>query len=199
MILRRLSTGDVAQLDVADGADGATKLVVETARAGTRVRVGGSSHGEPVETEPEVEPKAEPKAEPKKRAPAADPKKRASASESKSKARSAPAKKRGKPSVQDDVELDPSATEPTGASPESDPQPAEETAAPAQDGLPPELVGAKQLRHIVSYFYDNGIATTVDAIVERCAEHQADVPVLARIKNLEDRVRRACSVLDIQG
>lgn len=61
----------------------------------------------------------------------------------------------------------------------------------------PELLGAKRLGDVISYFMDHGITDT-EALVEKCAAVANEVPVLRRMANLPDRVRRTCQNLALE-
>lgn len=185
---------------MAAAAKAASDRAEAPAASSERVKVGGADHGKPAAAKaaPKAPEKDEPEAEAK--APA-----------------KAPAKKRGssKPAnVRDDMNVaaDPEATEapPVEAAAEKPaakgakgaqdaPKAKPKAEAPADDGeLPEELSGAKKLRDVVSYFYDSGI-TDPEEIVARCVAVKDGVKVLARIKNVEDRVRRALDVLGLAG
>jgi hypothetical protein len=62
--------------------------------------------------------------------------------------------------------------------------------------LPAELTGAVKLRQILSYLLDNGFKTE-QQIVEECTRIRYDVPVLNRIGNLQERITRTLSVMDM--
>jgi len=225
LLLREVGRGkEVVAEGIGDGQD---EIVVAAAAnaGGERVRVGGPRHGEPTRVvgKPAAEsapPRATSTVEPAvSRAlekPAASPEPAACPESEPEKPKAedvkGPAKKRGakKGNVQDDLDLatDPEATEEPPAE-----EPPAEAALPPQDapkpspkaggsvggnGLPEELTDAKKLRDVVSYFFDQGI-TDPDQIVARCVEVAPKVKVLARIKNVEDRVRRALEVLGMAG
>jgi hypothetical protein len=99
------------------------------------------------------------------------------------------------------------------APPESEPEPipaAKPASAPATalepepkatapaggNGVPEEVLAAKKLRDVVSYWYDSGV-TDADEIVARCVAVKDKVEVLRRMRNVEDRVRRAIDVLGL--
>lgn len=219
LLLREVGRGKGV---VAEGVgDGQDEIIVAAAAnaGGERVRVGGPRHGEPTRVvgKPAAEPAStkatstvEPAVSRALEKPAASPE--PEPEKPKAEAAKGPAKKRGvkKGNVQDDLDLatDPEATE----EPPAEETPAE-AAPPPQDaqqpspkaggsvggnGLPEELTDAKKLRDVVSYFFDQGI-TDPDQIVARCVEVAPKVKVLARIKNVEDRVRRALEVLGMAG
>lgn len=88
--------------------------------------------------------------------------------------------------VQDDIEAKDEAP--------AEPEP---TAAPSGgNGISQELLGAKKLRDIVSILYDEGFKTP-DAMVARCQEIAPKLPVIKRIKNLDERITRAMEVMDM--
>lgn len=80
------------------------------------------------------------------------------------------------------------------------PEPAAPPPAPAaatgNGGMEPELLDAKKIRDVVNYWWEKGI-TKPDDIVARCLAVKDDVKVLARIRNVEERVRRAITVMGL--
>lgn len=60
------------------------------------------------------------------------------------------------------------------------------------------LRDAKNLRNILVYFETRGVKG-VDALVAACAAVQHEVPLLHRITNLEERVRRTYERMEIEG
>lgn len=223
-----IGTGQDEVVVAAAAKAAADRAGAPAASSSERVKVGGPDHGKPASSsdakaagrteakpadppaEKPADPPAETKAPAKPAAPAPAP------AETK-----APAKKRGSSkapakgaNVRDDMSVaaDPEATEapPVETAPEKTaakapetPQDAPKAAPPTEgssggNGLPEELVGAKKLRDVVSYFFDSGI-TDPEEIVARCVEVKDGVKVLARIKNVEDRVRRALDVLGLAG
>jgi outer membrane biosynthesis protein TonB len=154
---------------------------------------------EPAKTETKAKPvrKSEPKKEPAKKRSA--PKKAAEepeppaaeepAPEPEAKAEAKPARKPVKSAtVQDDIEAKEEAPE------EPEPSPKAETSS--GNGISQELLGAKKLRDIVSILYDEGFKTPED-MVARCQEIAPKLPVIKRIKNLDERITRAMEVMDM--
>jgi hypothetical protein len=78
------------------------------------------------------------------------------------------------------------------------PAPAVPVAAPSTGGVPRELTEAKKIRDVVAYFYDSGIRDP-EEIVRRCLEVKDDIQVLARIRNADERVRRAITVMGLDA
>lgn len=58
---------------------------------------------------------------------------------------------------------------------------------------PSKLSGFTSLGEVVVFLYEQG-ATSVDALAAQCAALKSDVPLLGRIQNLDERVRRAYEV-----
>jgi len=64
--------------------------------------------------------------------------------------------------------------------------------------LPDEVVAAVRLRQVLSYMLDNGFSSE-ETIVAECLRIKEGVPVLRTIVNLEERVQRTLSVMDVKG
>lgn len=97
-----------------------------------------------------------------------------------------------------------SAVAPIKAVPEPTPAPEDEDEfaplAASDDAaglLPEELRKTDKLRDVLTWAFENGARTTAD-IVAKCKEVTPHIPLLARVSNLEDRVKRAVIVLGLQ-
>lgn len=82
---------------------------------------------------------------------------------------------------------------------ETKPAPAEK-AAPVdvggQPGLPDHIRGTNSMRDLLTYLVEHG-ADSADAVVASCVALKKEVPILTKVPNVEDRVRRALEVLDL--
>jgi outer membrane biosynthesis protein TonB len=101
--------------------------------------------------------------------------------------------------VQDDIEGDetPEPVEATTTESASDDVPDNGAGGNGAE-VSSELLGAKKLRDIVSILYDEGFKTQ-EAMVEKCVAVAPKLPVLKRVKNLEERVTRAMDVMGMLG
>ena len=64
-------------------------------------------------------------------------------------------------------------------------------------GLPEELVSAVRLRSVLGYLLDNGFDADVMSLTMECERIKKQVPVLSRITNLQERISRTISVMDV--
>lgn len=69
-------------------------------------------------------------------------------------------------------------------------------AAPSADGLPAEVVNATRVGDVVKWVTTNWPGATDEAVVEKVQELAARVPLLARVTNLAERVRRQLAVIE---
>lgn len=82
--------------------------------------------------------------------------------------------------------------EPAPAAPEPE---APRAAPPADGAVPSELLSARKLRDVLAYFIEQG-TTDEDGLVSECERMKGQVPVLGRIANLNERVKRTLEVMD---
>ncbi len=66
-----------------------------------------------------------------------------------------------------------------------------------EGSLPEEVVTAVRVRQVLNYLMDKGFKDEA-AIVAWCADNKDDVPVLSRIANLDERIKRTLSVMQIE-
>lgn len=64
--------------------------------------------------------------------------------------------------------------------------------------VPPELASAKRLKDVLVYFEGQGVKGA-DALVEACEMVKSNVPVLSRIANLSERVRRTYEIMESEA
>lgn len=196
-----------------------TGLTAETTPAGEQELV--ATAFETTEAAQPAAPAPEPQPAPKAKAPAPQPAPPAEAAPpakeepkpAKAEKAAAPTEKRPakrKPRKQrklaDDIASTPEpAAEPAPApEPAPTPAPVEKSADPApapsngagSNGISEDLRQAKKMRDVISIIFDEG-GKDVDSILSRCREIQPHIPVLARVRNLDDRVRRAIEVMGI--
>ncbi len=71
------------------------------------------------------------------------------------------------------------------------PEPAAEGNAPE---LPDNIKNTNSMRDLLTYLSEHGV-DSVDAMVAACVVLKKDVPILSKVPNVEERVRRALDVL----
>lgn len=64
-----------------------------------------------------------------------------------------------------------------------------------EGGVPEKIMTATRLRAVLGYMLDHGFETEED-IIQECKRIQFEVPVMARVVNLEERIRRTLQVMD---
>lgn len=107
-------------------------------------------------------------------------------------AKVAPAAPAAPEPVEAEVEV-PSEEDPFAA----DTAPVGEASTHAEPGEIPEAVlKTDKLRDVLLWAYDSG-ATSTEAIIQKCKELTPKIPLLGRVSNLEDRVKRAVTVLGL--
>lgn len=60
------------------------------------------------------------------------------------------------------------------------------------------LMKANKLRDVLIYLLEHGNCQTADSLVSACKDLKDSVPVLQRVADLDDRVRRAAEVLGVK-
>lgn len=73
----------------------------------------------------------------------------------------------------------------------------EESAPLDSAELPEELTSAVRLRSVLGYLLDNGFDADVMSLTMECERIKKQVPVLSRITNLQERISRTISVMDV--
>lgn len=68
-----------------------------------------------------------------------------------------------------------------------------------EKGLPPEIVGAKQIRDVVRYLRDVAGLKDVEKLVKQCEKLKDRVPLLAKVTNLDNRVRSTVARLEAEA
>ena len=68
--------------------------------------------------------------------------------------------------------------------------------APSADGLPVEVANATRVGDVVKWVTTNWPGATDEAVVEKVQELAARVPLLARVVNLAERVKRQLAVIE---
>lgn len=86
-----------------------------------------------------------------------------------------PEKPKAKPTTK---KAEPKSEEPAGDAPE----------------LPDNIKNTNSMRDLLTYLSEHGV-DSVDAMVAACTVLKKDVPILSKVPNVEDRVRRALDVL----
>lgn len=124
----------------------------------------------------------------------------------------APAKKAQKPSPAPEPEPKPEPQKPVPApTPASEPEPAQDEdeerkaiqeeppARPVRsgNGLPQEVAKATKLRDIVRYLQSAG--KTNDEVVAQIVEWKDSLPMLGKVANIEERVRRTIEMVELIG
>lgn len=114
----------------------------------------------------------------------------------------APAKPKAAPPPPPPADDDDEEDEEDAATADDDDDDGEDGAAAADIEVPEEtmavLVKATRIRDVLQPLIELGINTT-PALVAKCEQLKAEVPVLGRIPDLADRVTRAAEVLDLGG
>lgn len=87
------------------------------------------------------------------------------------------------------------AVAPTPAA-KKDPVSAVAGAASAVTGLPDAVRNTTSMRDLLTYLAEHGV-DSMDAMVAACVTLQKDVPILAKVPKVDERVRRACEVLQL--
>lgn len=87
------------------------------------------------------------------------------------------------------------AVAPTPAA-KKDPVSAAAGAASAVTGLPDAVRNTTSMRDLLTYLAEHGV-DSMDAMVAACVTLQKDVPILAKVPKVDERVRRACEVLQL--
>lgn len=77
-----------------------------------------------------------------------------------------------------------------------DPVSAAAGAAAAVSGLPDAVRNTTSMRDLLTYLAEHGV-DSMDAMVAACVTLQKDVPILAKVPKVDERVRRACEVLQL--
>lgn len=74
------------------------------------------------------------------------------------------------------------------------------TKEPATGGvvvaLPDNIKNTASMRDLLTYLAEHGVGS-MDAMVATCMSIQKDVPILAKVPKVDERVRRACEVLQL--
>ena len=68
----------------------------------------------------------------------------------------------------------------------------------SEDEVPAELAKAKQLKTIVNYFLERGYNTAED-IEQGCAPYRDSIPLLKRATNLNERITRILTLMEVQA
>lgn len=92
-------------------------------------------------------------------------------------------------------------TQPEGAgaatsAAKKDPVPAAAGASAAATNLPDNVRNTTSMRDLLTYLSEHGV-DSIDAMVATCQVLQKDVPILSKVPKLDERVRRACEVIQL--
>lgn len=69
-------------------------------------------------------------------------------------------------------------------------------ASAAVSGLPDNVRNTTSMRDLLTYLAEHGV-DSMDAMVATCVTIQKEVPILAKVPKVDERVRRACEVLQL--
>lgn len=106
------------------------------------------------------------------------------------------------PKLHPEVEQLPEKTARDGSIAVDTPEPGTPAAAfaeeEAESRVPSELLNARRLRDVLVFFMDRGVVGA-DAVAAECAKYRDAVPLLKRVSNLSERVRRTYEIIESEG